>query len=651
MIVDHLVTRSAVRSIGLVLAAVVPLAIGYFCYILIYKETPLDTFFAQIPVFLQLLQKTNSTTKFIPTYTISTTASSPATATMTTVYPVNSVTAPSSPFTSYSSSSATSASIHNNIPPLTGNNNFSSLSPAMSSLLALVTFLESQGYRDPVNIPGYQYLIAPLEPLHHKLKPLWEPIIAFVASHQTLAWIISLFHMWMAAEVLFYLHFWTRLGQAQEIDRVVKPRSCQERRELYRRCLETVDKGDGAKKWVETWFDTGRTESRATFEQIGRSNMMTWLAWAFWVAPIEEVFESASDMMELNRMVDMLEESKGIKFAEGFNPEVECIRLAFDPVIASHRPLIYYTLLWVANALAGIVFGLLGFTHFEGTVDHTHIFEHSKKNKAKIIPDVDPSTDLSYWYRSPINPDNKVPLVFIHGIGVGLVQYIHWVVALTTISRPIIMIEVPYVSNNLFKRDCMTPDETYLAIERILKIHDYSKATFMGHSLGTMLCAAVCRASPASSPKSIIAGLILADPICFLTHHSIARNFAYRTPSTAAELIMDLFAAREIGTSWYIMRRFCWDQCILFPISWKRRFDAPKALQGKLSPVLPRRTRVFLSRNDNLLNMDMVADYLRMSVGLREEKEELHIMEDMDHAQFLLRPSWFVKILKAAQEC
>ncbi|KAG0285338.1 hypothetical protein BGZ98_005542, partial [Dissophora globulifera] len=287
--------------------------------------------------------------------------------------------------------------------------------------------------------------------------------------------------------------------------------------------------------------------------------------------------------------------------------------------------------LWTANTLAGIVFHLLGFMRYEGTGDST--------------------TDLTYWLRSPVDPDNKVPLVFIHGIGLGLVQYIHWVIALATISRPILLIEVPYVSNNLIRQDCMTPDQTYFVIERILKSHGYSKATFMGHSLGTMLCAAICRASPASSPKSIVAGLILADPICFLTHHSIARNFAYSVPATATELIIHLFAAREIGTSWYIMRRFCWDQCIMFPISWKQRQEKPMELQGRMSPVLPEKTRVFLSRKDNLLDMDMIAEYLRTKVGLREEKEELHLMEDMNHAQFLVRPTWFLRVLKAAQEC
>jgi hypothetical protein len=67
------------------------------------------------------------------------------------------------------------------------------------------------------------------------------------------------------------------------------------------------------------------------------------LAWAFWAAPVEEVFESPSAVMELNQMVDTIEEVKKVKLTEGYNPDVDCIRLSLDPVIASHRPLIYYS--------------------------------------------------------------------------------------------------------------------------------------------------------------------------------------------------------------------------------------------------------------------------------------------------------------------
>ncbi|KAF8927918.1 hypothetical protein BGZ58_010025, partial [Dissophora ornata] len=170
-------------------------------------------------------------------------------------------------------SAAASSSLDDIVPPFPETDSFN-LSPATSALLALATFLESHGYRDPVNIPGYRYFIA-LEPLRARLDPVLNPILAFISSHQTLAWIVSLFHIWMASELLFYIHFWTRLAHAQVVDRVPKgPKTKQERRELFQRCLETIDRGEGAKKWVETWFDTGRTAQPAKFEEIGRSNMM-----------------------------------------------------------------------------------------------------------------------------------------------------------------------------------------------------------------------------------------------------------------------------------------------------------------------------------------------------------------------------------------
>jgi hypothetical protein len=67
------------------------------------------------------------------------------------------------------------------------------------------------------------------------------------------------------------------------------------------------------------------------------------LAWAFWAAPFEEVSKSSAAILELNQMVDTIEEVKKVKFSDGFNPEVDCIRLCLDPVLASHRPLLYYT--------------------------------------------------------------------------------------------------------------------------------------------------------------------------------------------------------------------------------------------------------------------------------------------------------------------
>lgn len=66
------------------------------------------------------------------------------------------------------------------------------------------------------------------------------------------------------------------------------------------------------------------------------------MAWAFWAAPIEEVSKSPAHVQELNEMVNTIEQVKKVKFADGFNSNVDCIRLCLDPVLASHRPLLYY---------------------------------------------------------------------------------------------------------------------------------------------------------------------------------------------------------------------------------------------------------------------------------------------------------------------
>ncbi|KAF9272608.1 hypothetical protein BGZ68_002266 [Mortierella alpina] len=619
---------------------------------LAYRESPVDTLLSQLPLVLQLFQANASTLLLSLPLSEGTAAHGH--------FMLDNISIPDeSPVASspsiHSASHATlvyaAAAAAPSSPTLAARPN-AVMSPLVRGAIVLVRYLESKGLNHPQAIPGYRHYVALLP-----LKERWlDPAIAFLSLHQTLAIILTGLHLWMAAELVFYILFWKKLTRLQKVDRVVKGVGAKaKRQELFQRCLETVEEGEGVRRWIEVWFDTGRTKQPARFEDIGRVNMLRWMAWAFWAAPYQEVFQSPAAVQELNQMVDTIESVKKVKFSKGYNPNVDCIRMCLDPVRASHRPLIYYVLLWVANMAVGLLFNLLGLTRYDATLEKSHEFEPSELSDthAKVKGETGKVSDLAYWYRNPTNPENDVPLVFIHGVGIGLAQYAHLVIALTFISRPLIVIEVPYVSSQLFQGGCMTPDESYVAVERILKRHGHPKASFYGHSLGTMLCAAICRASSATSPKSIVAGLVLVDPICFLTHHSLAHNFAYRAPATACQLVIDLFAAREIGTSWYIMRRFTWTESIVFPVAWARRDQKLLPHQGKLSPVLPEKTRVFLSSNDSLLDMEKVAHYLRTQVGLVEggEEDELVVMEGMDHGQFLLRPEWFNRILKAAREC
>ncbi|KAG0201510.1 hypothetical protein BGX28_005696 [Mortierella sp. GBA30] len=605
---------------------------------LVYRESPVDTLLNQIPFLLQLLQSNNASAIRTAIHTRYTLASNNPVSCSSLL---SSASLRSSPHAKLLSAATNLSSLGST----TLDSEAIAISPLMSGLVALVTYLEGKGYSDLRAIPGYGNLIA-----LQSFKKRWlDPFLSFIFLHRTLTVVLTALHLWMAAELIFYIVFWKRLTRLQEVDRVIKGVATKaKRRELFQRCLETIDEGDGLRKWVGFWFSVGRSKRPARLEDIGRANMLQWLAWALWAAPYEEAVRSPSAAQELNQMVDTIERVKKVKFIEGYNSDVDCIRPCLDPVIASHRPLLHYSLVWVVKMLMGLLFRRLGFTRYKTTLDQTSackVPQHAKaiwKGKSHSVP------DLAYWYRIPDHPQNETPLVFIHGIGLGFIPYVHLIIALTSISRPLILIEIPYVTSQLFQADCITLDDTYLAIERLLHNHRHTRATFMGHSFGTMLCAAICRASPTTLPKSIIAGMIFIDPICFLTHYSLARNFAYRTPSTACQLLIDLFAAGEISVAWYVMRRFNWTEGIIFPVSWARRHQKSLLYQGKLSPVLPERTRVFLSGKDDLLDMNEVAEYLRKQVGL---EEELVIMEGLEHGQLLLHSESFLRVLRAAQEC
>ncbi|KAF9300948.1 hypothetical protein BGZ91_009684, partial [Linnemannia elongata] len=262
MIVDHLVTRSAVRSLGLVCAAVVPLASSYLLYTFTYKETPLDTLLHHIPLVLHLLQSNGTQTTTTASAALAAAAAAgagvggregaasylyPTPATFTTATPASSISSFDSMLSPDRMIASAAATIMGGGGRETANDTFDpfALSLTMRMTLSLATFLEGLGLRDPTQLPGYDHLIA--------LQPYLAPVLAFIATHRTLAWVVSLLHLWMAAEVLFYIHFWKRLARAQEIDRVVKgPKSPEERRELFERCMETIERGAGARKWVET---------------------------------------------------------------------------------------------------------------------------------------------------------------------------------------------------------------------------------------------------------------------------------------------------------------------------------------------------------------------------------------------------------------
>jgi hypothetical protein len=84
----------------------------------------------------------------------------------------------------------------------------------------------------------------------------------------------------------------------------------------------------------------------APIETLKRDNIIDWILWAFYAADVDRDAdrEMISDHWheEIDEFVTRIEKIAGRTFAPGRNKHVKTMRVTFDPVVALHRPLLWY---------------------------------------------------------------------------------------------------------------------------------------------------------------------------------------------------------------------------------------------------------------------------------------------------------------------
>ncbi|KAI8070324.1 Alpha/Beta hydrolase protein [Gongronella butleri] len=306
-------------------------------------------------------------------------------------------------------------------------------------------------------------------------------------------------------------------------------------------------------------------------------------------------------------MIDTLERHYDVSFPPGDNKALHCIRLNLDPVLSVHRPLAVYVSIYVATTLFNTVF-------------------------MKWVWQFKPYGAPSLLWGGPVlqlhRSNSKTPIVFIHGIGAGLMCYLELIWHMTRMDRPFFCIELPFVSMHMVD-DVPDADTMVDAIHDMLHHHGFHQAVFVGHSLGTAVASWIMSRKP-----DIIAGSVLIDPICFLLHYPhVAFNFIYRAPKQWMDYIMLYVASRELYISHYISRHFQWFQCIFFA----DRLNKDMTLNHQ-SPL--KRATVYISMKDSLVPSALVAKYLN------RERVDCRTMPDLPHAGFLVNWTWRKRILQ-----
>lgn len=239
------------------------------------------------------------------------------------------------------------------------------------------------------------------------------------------------------------------------------------------------------------------------------------LSWAFFGSPLEDILQDEAATEELNYMIDNFEQEFHIQFDIGYNEDIIAYRINLDPVHAYHRPLAFYALVMFGTTLFGCAMQFVwGMTKFgpetKSTVWNLLDPQQTYEPFFKTNPEDGPEK-VSYWFRD--GDRSKKPIVFIHGIGAGLMCYISFLPKLFSLNTPIFCIELPFVSMHCIE-DVPTMQETIRDLQKMLHRHEFDDAVFVSHSLGTAVTSWVVKYMSKS-----VAGVVFLDPICFMLHY------------------------------------------------------------------------------------------------------------------------------------
>lgn len=437
------------------------------------------------------------------------------------------------------------------------------------------------------------------------------------------------FTIYFAAEAIFWLAFqvplYRRLQKEAEHPPILPE---QERRQLFERVTRDVSATD-LERHIRWWC------RGAALNDIGREGIKDWLSWAFF----EDRLDSNTEE-ELEEYTKHFEQILGQTFAKGYG-KAKPIRLTLDEVtLHGYRSLTWYFCVGFVDFLTYMRLCRNGYHHHRMAFkDFFTLFP--LRPVALTAQQKSPVKHLTYWHR-PHTAKDRLPVLFIHGIGIGLYPYVNFLDDLlehvddghSSSSEGqigVIALEIMPVSFRI-THAALGKEEMCREINTILEYHGWDKCVLLGHSYGTVTATHMLH-NKVLQPK--IASVLLIDPVCFLLHNpDVAYNFTVRMPTHANEWQLWYFASQDPGVAHTLCRRFFWSENVLW-------LDDLLPLMAKTGM----RVTVSLAGRDLIVDTEAVGKYLVGGVEGKVNGEEwkhrewkgegLEVIwnEDRDHAQ------------------
>lgn len=249
------------------------------------------------------------------------------------------------------------------------------------------------------------------------------------------------------------------------------------------------------------------------------------------------------DIAEAKGMLaEALKKNGGRKLAKGYNDQLVCSRLTMDSLKAIPRPWSVYAVTGALNAV------------------HSKYLEHGMGFSTNTW-----EGKVQYLVRHPSGGPGTTkaePIVFVHGIGVGLPPY-HRFLSLLLQANPdasIVLILLPHVSMKP-QSYCPSRADFVEAARGIMAKEKIGKARWIAHSLGTTVFAWIAR----HAPELVNSGTLI-DPVCFsLWDGTVADNFVYKPLTTTAlsDRIVRYAVGRELYAAHALSRNFIWHENML----------------------------------------------------------------------------------------
>ncbi|KAI0015422.1 hypothetical protein F4780DRAFT_86144 [Xylariomycetidae sp. FL0641] len=380
------------------------------------------------------------------------------------------------------------------------------------------------------------------------------------------------------------------------------------RRALFQRTMAQVT---DARSYLQGWF-MGASE-----DEIRRENVRDFLMWAFFDQ--RPGAESAEESAELDEYLSSVEERLGYALKPG-RGSAQSLRLTFDDVETRYRSVIWYVIVGLVDLVTDGLLVWCGFAyHAPPRKSALECFPPRVQGLVARKRSVAPQ--MGYWYRPHTAGGQALPVVFLHGIGIGLSTYVPYLAGLNPErdSRGpgagqigIIALENLPISFRLTADEPLRKAEFLGQVAAILDAHGWSRVVLVAHSYGTVLATHMLQ-SPALSPR--IDATVLVDPVSLLLHlPDVAYNFTRRRPKRANEWQLWYFASMDPGVAHCLGRHFFWKD----NIAWKddltcvvgdNRSNRPEEGVGD-GRIRTRRVAISLSERDLIVDTLAVAQYL-----------------------------------------